>query len=190
MFELCECAEQQRLMPGVHRAVLRTLRRNETLTDVADGSFFFAVRKGLLKAVRTSVLGRKRVSHVYVPGDLIPAELLQPGPAAIEVVAATDAMVCALDTDTIASICKIEPTSHQAVQWLLDRNRTVRSMLDNSRCAARLEQFLKRISNRLRARGLEDIDVLAHLTQQEVADILQVNRGAVRKATKALGDSR
>jgi CRP-like cAMP-binding protein len=185
MFELCEWAEQQRRMPGVHRAVLRTLRRNETLTEIADGAFFFAVRKGLLKAIRTSVSGGKRVSHIYVPGDLIPAELLQAGPGAIELVAVTDAMVCTLDKDTVVRICKMEPTSHAAVQWLLARNRSIRTVVDDSRCAAKLEQFLKRISNRLRARGLDDIDVLAHLTQQDVADILQVNRGAVRKATKA-----
>jgi len=187
MFELCEWAEQQRRMPGVHRAVLRTLSRNEPLTDIADGSFFFAVRKGLLKATRTSVLGRKRVSHVYVPGDLIPAEWLQAGPAALEVVAVTDAMVCHLDKDTVANICKIEPSSQVAVQWLLARSHKDRVFAHDGRCAEKLDRFLKRISNRLRARGLEDMDVLAHLSQQDVADILQSNRSAVRQAVKALG---
>jgi len=189
MFELCEWAEQQRFMPGVHRAVLRSLRPNETLTD-GDGSLFFAVRKGLLKSVRTSAQGRKRVSHVYVPGDLIPAELLQAAPAAIEVVAVTDAMVCVLDNDTVARICKKEPTSREAVEWLLARNRIARTTADDQRCAARLQQFLKHISIRLRARWLEDMDVLSYLTQQDVADILQVNRGAVRVAINALRGSR
>jgi CRP-like cAMP-binding protein len=191
MFELCEWAEQQWRAPGIHRAVLRTLRRNETLSSAADShSFFFAVRKGLLKAIHTTEPGRKRTSHVYVPGDLIPADLLKVGPTSIEIVAVTDAIVCALDKDTVTGICKIAPTSGEVVQWLLAHNSRLRSAGDNRSCAVRLDHFLKRVSSRLRARGLDDIDLLSHLTQQDLADILQVHRGAVRTAARALAGGR
>jgi CRP-like cAMP-binding protein len=170
--------------------VLRTLRPHERLSAAHESdSFFFAVRKGLLKAVRTDLLGRRRVSHVYVPGDLISADLLKDGSSAIDIVAVTDSMVCDLDSRTVANLCDAVPTTEEAVRWLLARGHAPPGTADY-RCAGRLDLFLKRVSNRLRARGLDDIDLLAHLTQQDVADILQVDRGSVRRAAKALSGSR
>lgn len=184
MSELCELTEKLRRMPRVHRAVLRTLHRDESVKrQQSPDTALFAVRKGLLKVVRTERDGRRRSCGLYAAGDLIPANLLKSDSSA-DVVAVTDAMICELDTQTIASLCDAVPTTRDTVDWLLKHNKASKRPV-NSRSTTRLDRFLKTVSNRLRARGLSDIDLLALLTQQDLADILQVNRGAIGSAIKA-----
>lgn len=180
LHELCRPAginaeELARLDDVVRRR--RPVRRGERLFHAGDplGALFVG-REGTFKTVLVTEDGDEQVLGFHLPGELIGLDALGSGQHRCEAVALTDASVCEVPYERLASIAaQVPQLQHHLLRVIgqrLERQQDHVGMLVRRQASERIALFLHGLSHRVAQAGGSDTSLVLPMSRDDIARFL------------------
>ena len=187
-YALCPRALQQ---VGATR---RRLARGERLfrSGEASGSLY-VIRSGSCKTLLLTENGREQVGAYYIPGEFVGVDGIGAERHHCEAVALEGTEVCAIPFARLEEHARRDAGVQQALYRVLTdetrRQRGVMLMLGTMRAERRLAAFLLDLSQRYRERGGSPVDLVLHLTRDEIGSFLGLKLETVSRTFSQLQQS-
>lgn len=196
LHELCRPAgisaqELARLDDVVRRR--RPVTRGERLFHAGDrlGSLYVG-REGAFKTVLVTEDGDEQVLGFHLPGELIGLDALGSGQHRCEAVALTDAAVCELPYDRLATIAAQLPQLQQHLLRIigqrLEREQDHIGMLVRRQAGERIALFLHGVSHRVAQAGGSDTTLMLPMSRDDIARFLGLALETVSRGFSRLQD--
>ncbi|MCE7033107.1 helix-turn-helix domain-containing protein [Lysobacter sp. GX 14042] len=178
--ELCRPAgigadELARLEDVVRRR--RPVARGERLFHAGDalGSLYVG-REGAFKTVLVTEDGDEQVLGFHLPGELIGLDALGSGQHRCEAVALTEASVCEVPYERLASVAAQLPQLQQhllrVIGQRLEREQDHVGMLVRRQAGERIALFLHGVSHRVAQAGGSDTSLVLPMSRDDIARFL------------------
>jgi len=196
LHELCRPAgisgeELARLDDVVRRR--RPVIRGERLFHAGDalGSLYVG-RDGAFKTVLVTEDGDEQVLGFHLPGELIGLDALGSGQHRCEAVALTDASVCEIPYDRLATIAAQLPQLQQHLLRIigqrLEREQDHIGMLVRRQAGERVALFLHGVSRRVAQAGGSDTTLVLPMSRDDIARFLGLALETVSRGFSRLQD--
>ena len=180
LHRLCEPAgigarELERMDHVVRRR--RQVARGERLFHAGDplGALFVG-REGSFKTVLVTEDGEEQVLGFHLPGELIGLDALGSGQHRCEAVALTDASVCEVPYERLASIAmQLPELQHHLLQLIgqrLEREQDHVGMLVRRQAGERIALFLHGVSRRVAQAGGSATSLVLPMSRDDIARFL------------------
>jgi len=199
-----QCSLQQLCLPagiGVQDLVQledivrrkRPMERRERLFRSGDSlSSIYVARDGAFKTVSVSEAGDEQVIGFHLAGELVGLDALGSGAHRCEAIALTDANVCEVPFQDLASVAAQLPSLQQQLLRVIgqsaDRDQDHMEMLAKRQANERIALFLHGLSGRLQRIGQSGSDFKLPMSREDIASFLGLALETVSRGFSRLQD--
>lgn len=190
LYELC-CA-----LDGFAKGWLPGAQTRATLRSLAPGAVLYregmplrgiyAVRKGIVKALRTDPSGEKHTVAFHVPGEVLGLDGFSTRQCTADVIAVTPTIVCELPVSLLMTSGPAAERLRVPLQRLLSQPAASAAVRQGRSTKRRLRAFLCELADRLREHGFAPSDVYFDTTRREFAEVLGAHVDSLRSAIEEL----
>jgi CRP/FNR family transcriptional regulator len=174
-------------------ATRRSVARGQSL--FRSGSEFhalYAVRVGFFKTCVASDEGHDQVTGFQMAGELLGLDGIGTGRHSVDAVALEDSQVCVIPyaelTELAQRFAELQRQLHRVMSREIVRDHGVMLLLGSMRAEERVAAFLLNLSQRLRSRGLSEVELVLRMTREEIGSYLGLKLETVSRAFSKLHD--